>query len=53
MAQEKIALNLLRHFNRQVYEMVDMFMKTCPMLTPLMLKTLWPMMTMCMILHLG
>jgi hypothetical protein len=34
MAQEMVVLNLLRHFNRQVYEMVDMFMRTCPMLNP-------------------
>ncbi len=34
MAQKNITSNLLRHFNRQVYEMVDMFMKTCPTLNP-------------------
>jgi hypothetical protein len=38
MAQEKIALNLLKHFNCQVYEMVDMFMKTRPTLNPLHVK---------------
>jgi hypothetical protein len=34
MAQEKIVFNLLRHFNCQVYEMVDMFMGTSPTLNP-------------------
>ncbi len=38
MAQEKIVFNLLRHFNCQVYEMVDMLMRTHPTLNPLHVK---------------
>jgi hypothetical protein len=38
MPQENNSLNLSKHFNHQVYKMVDMFMKTCPTLNPFHVK---------------